>query len=127
MGIFDNATSVTINNKEVASMKIGEATIYEKEVTPSTRTVTIISTTENPDSGSQGTVPFVGVTITLNGVSKYVNGDSNPTSTLEFTDVPDGEYTVTCKNVLNETFISQSNPITVDSSHTSFTMYWSRG
>ena len=126
MGVFDNATSITIDDKEVASIKIGEATLYEKEVTPTTRTVTIISTRETADSGSQGTVPFVGVTITLNGVSKYVDGNTNPTSTLEFTDVPDGEYTVTCKNVLNETFKSQSNPITVDRSHTSFNMYWSR-
>lgn len=31
MGIFDNATSVYINNKEVQSMKIGTATIYEKQ------------------------------------------------------------------------------------------------
>lgn len=29
MGIFDNASSLTINNKEVSSIKIGNSTLYE--------------------------------------------------------------------------------------------------
>ena len=30
MAIFDNATSITIGEKEVASIKVGTAVIYEK-------------------------------------------------------------------------------------------------
>lgn len=30
-GIFDNVTSMTINNKDVASLKIGNDTIWEKQ------------------------------------------------------------------------------------------------
>lgn len=35
MGIFDDVASMTINNKEVQSLKIGTATIWEKPSSPS--------------------------------------------------------------------------------------------
>lgn len=110
MGIFDNATSITIGGKEVASMKIGEATIYEKQVTPSTRTVTI----DNMDS--YGTDYLQSCTLTLNGVTQQSSGNH---ATVTFEDVPDGEYTVTYSG-----HTSTDNPITVDETHTSFTMKW---
>lgn len=31
MGVFDDAKTITIGGKEVASMKIGDAFIYKKE------------------------------------------------------------------------------------------------
>jgi len=42
MGIFDNATSVVINNKEVQSIVItsNNAVIYQKSVTPTTKITT---------------------------------------------------------------------------------------
>ena len=36
-GIFDNAQSIMIGNKEVTSIKIGENSLYEKETIPSER------------------------------------------------------------------------------------------
>ena len=37
MGIFDNASSISIGNKEVASIKVGTATLYQKETPAPTR------------------------------------------------------------------------------------------
>ena len=103
MGIFDNATSVTINNKEVASMKIGEATIYEKEVAPTTRTVHITCTD--------------GVSLLKNmrefriDNGSLMSTDENAVLTADLTD---GSHTVT--------MVDMSRTIVVDEDHTTFSL-----
>lgn len=47
MALFDNVTSMVINNKEVQSLKIGTATIWEKQVTPTTKLATHITKSGN--------------------------------------------------------------------------------
>lgn len=51
MGIFDNATSITIGNKEVKSIKVGEATVYERddeEEDSTTVTVAVKNASQSP-------------------------------------------------------------------------------
>ena len=106
MGIFDNASSIQIGDKEVASMKIGEATIWEKEVEPPTpilRNITV-SCGRNYDESY----------ITLDG---SVTQTANHDGVVAFSDVSDGVHELTAYDV-------QSNPvkcsISVDETHTSF-------
>ena len=82
MGIFDNAKSIVLGNKEVKSIEIDGGTIWEKEVeppAPSTHTITI--NCGNFYSSTQ---------ITMNNIT--VTSDNRGVAT--FTDVADGTYDV---------------------------------
>ena len=46
MGIFDNATSITINNKDVSSITIGTAIVWQKP-SPQTKIVTRLTKSGN--------------------------------------------------------------------------------
>ena len=110
--VFDNATSITIGNKEVASIVIDGGTIWEKEVeppTPSLRTVTL-------HCGSS----YDSQSITLNNVTKTSDSQGHVT----FDDVPDGTYVVTT----SYDGTPKKATITVDETHTLFergtTLIW---
>ena len=130
MGIFDNAKSIMIGDKEVKSITIGEGTVYEKAVepTPSTNTVsfTLLDyTTGNPVQGVQ--VPIYkesssGGSPELIGVS----GNSGSAGGCTISNVPDGAYYVDgdfdVKLLDGTPTESRIAEITVDSTHNSFTL-----
>jgi len=116
MGIFDNAKSILIGDKEVKSIEVDGGTIWESEPpAPSLRTVTMVC---RITMGSSTTLAN-GYVVTLNGATK-ITGDSNGTAV--FNDVPDGEYNVTITNNIDTT---QSATITVDADHTNLDVTFS--
>ena len=106
MGIFDNAKSIVIGDKEVKSIEVDGGTIWEKEVEPPApilRNITV-SCGRNYDESY----------ITLDG---SVTQTANHYGVVTFSDVSDGVHELTAYDV-------QSNPvkcsISVDETHTSF-------
>ena len=85
--IFDNATGLTIGDKEVASIKIGTATIYEKGDSGSTIEFTITDSSNVPVAGYNVRL-YVGSTV------KYTSEASASDGTGVLNDVENGEYTV---------------------------------
>ena len=99
MGIFDNATSITINNKEVSSIKIGTATLYEKEEESSSDLILTVNTSELYDnifqSDNETSEPF-----TFTGDNLSINwGDGTSetytTDPIGHTYSNSGTYTIT--------------------------------
>ena len=103
MGIFDNASSITINNKEVGSIQIGTATVFEKQTQqqgtsePSSAPKTIQFTI------TDGTNPIQGASVTI-GNDTHNTGSAGGCSftlekgTHEVTVVKDG-YTTKTENI----------------------------
>lgn len=107
MGIFDNAKSILIGDKEVKSLEIDGGTIWEKEIeppTPSSRSVTLTYLGEYD-------APKINHTVTIDG-DNLGNTDTNGAITVTLTD---GAHQVSESNVTPTEF-------TVDETHTSFTI-----
>ena len=113
MGIFDNAKSIVIGDKEVKSIEIDGGTIWEKEVEPPAPSVRDITLKCYAQFGTSEPTIVDTSPITLNGVTKNTNNIGG----VSFTDVPDGEQTVTLTVDGSKT---SSVTITVDASHTTF-------
>ena len=110
MGIFDNVTSVTIDDKAVKSITIDGGTVYEAEVEPTLFdvifTVVDASTSE----------AISGATVTYEGTDKTT--DSNGQCT--FDDISEGSIFV---NASATGYVTGSLvQVSVDSEHTSFTI-----
>lgn len=103
MGIFDDAKSIIIGGKEVASITIDGGTIYEQPVT--TRDIGFTVT--------DGTNALSSVTVSV--ASKTGTTDGSGECTIS--EVEDGTYTVTYTKT---GYVTVTNEITVDSTHTSF-------
>ena len=104
MGIFDNAKSIVIGDKEVKSIEVDGGVIWESEPpAPVLRNITV-SCGGNYDESY----------ITLDG---SVTRTANHYGVVTFSDVSDGVHELTAYDV-------QSNPvkcsISVDETHTSF-------
>ena len=85
---------------------------------PVVHNVTIANTMNDEDYPTPRILTFG--SITLNGVTKNVGSDG----VVEFTDVPEGVYTLVLKNSAGYSYPTKDNPITVDSEHTSFNILW---
>ena len=126
-GIFDNATSVVINNKTVKSIEIGNATLFEAQ--PSTD-ITITNYYAGSLAGSSQ-APYD--TLTINGETYNISNDGE----VSIQGIPYGEYEVSC-TVYLETYDTDNpynaveckmdgnsdNTITVDADHTTFSISW---
>ena len=103
MGIFDNAKSILIGDKEVKSIEVDGGSIWESEPTPVLRNITV-SCGGNYDESY----------IHLDG---SVTRTANHSGVVTFSDVSDGVHELTATDW-------QSNPvkcsISVDETHTSF-------
>ncbi len=101
--VFDNATSITIGNKEVKSIEIDGGTIWESNPPE------ITLTCKKSDSG---TITLLSnVSIKLNNVTKSTDSEG----VVVFENVPDGTYEIQCDTggsvrTTNIT-ISNENPI----------------
>ena len=84
-GIFDDVSSITIGNKEVASIEIEGGVIWEKE----SPTPTITITCKKSDSGNISLL--TNVQITLNGETKRTDSEG----VVSFENVPDGTQEIT--------------------------------
>lgn len=85
---------------------------------PVVHNVTITNKINDEDYPTPRTLTFG--SITLNGITKDVGSNG----IVEFTDVPEGEYTLVLKNSSGYSYPTNDNPIIVDSEHTSFNILW---
>ena len=124
--IFDNATGLTIGNKEVASIKIGEATIYEKEEPSRTVSFTVLSESETPLSGYTVQLAVgdsVGTTVTTNsdGVGTF-NTVTDGTYRVGVSYLSGSSYSIKSFKVNGEGNWSQNNNVTVSKTATQWNL-----
>lgn len=90
MGIFDNATSVTIDGNTVESITIDGATVYEAEVEPVTRTLSFSVLYDNDYR-----TPVQGVSIWLDTVDDDTfKGVTGSAGGCTISNVGDGEHNI---------------------------------
>lgn len=123
MSIFDNTSSITINNKEVASIKIGTATVFEKPTEQSLEP-------QNPNGGgtpdpsevtktiqftiTDGTAPIQGASVTIENDTHNTGSAGGCSFTLR-----KGTYSV---SVVKQGYVTKTETIEVVSDSLGFTI-----